>query len=445
MGEFAISFDCLAFLTMVPPSDKLTDNRADCLTEDQVQAFQEAFELFDKNGGGTIDAAELQRTLADVGINVNGDDLIEIMCTLDHDGNGEVDFAEFLNLMTSTDLFLAAINPESELTSDDQRKRVILFDVLTKFMKKQALKGVNELIGYYSKKYKKVTSNHHNKGAHVIGHYADGAKVIGLTDVELYKQLKRLTNNLSHSESSPYASNDYSGLLRQIEIDRLRSKQPVKPFHLGGPRKQKHKPTPNARVTLKVVGLDRMSKTCFKSIFPPIHPELIVEEVRPSKSQEKTPKLPSIHRPGWTSQQMAMNNVDIKITQKGYTKVPIVKVNKLKKIIDQASEEYLQQVAKEKLTSNLQFYQSLNTRKPRSNAMYKRLKETMVVYSAASRNNRGMVNHFQLERALLNDKRQQNQLNPAPSLPLCSKKSDFAQFINSNIDRHYAQDLAPDK
>lgn len=27
---------------------------------------------------------------------------------------------------------------------------------------------------------------------------------------------------------------------------------------------------------------------------------------------------------------MAMNNVDIKITQKGYTKVPIVKVNKLK-------------------------------------------------------------------------------------------------------------------
>ena len=120
---------------MVPPSDKLNtdcpENRAvtpgtgctDCLTDDQVQAFQEAFELFDKNGGGTIDAAELQRTLADVGINVNGDDLIEIMRTLDHDGNGEVDFAEFLNLMTSTDLFLAAINPDDQSTSDDQRKR----------------------------------------------------------------------------------------------------------------------------------------------------------------------------------------------------------------------------------------------------------------------------------------------------------------------------------
>ena len=57
-----------------------------------------------------------------------------------------------------------------------KQKRVILFDALTKFIKKQALMGVNELIGYYSKKYKKV--NHkQNKGAHVIGNYANGAKV----------------------------------------------------------------------------------------------------------------------------------------------------------------------------------------------------------------------------------------------------------------------------
>ena len=45
------------------------------LTDAQYQAFQEAFELFDKNGGGTIDAAELQKTLDDCGIYVNGDDL----------------------------------------------------------------------------------------------------------------------------------------------------------------------------------------------------------------------------------------------------------------------------------------------------------------------------------------------------------------------------------
>ena len=53
----------------------LAENEEMILTDAQYQAFQEAFELFDKNGGGTIDAAELQKTLDDCGIYVNGDDL----------------------------------------------------------------------------------------------------------------------------------------------------------------------------------------------------------------------------------------------------------------------------------------------------------------------------------------------------------------------------------
>ena len=52
--------------------------------------MREAFELFDKNGGGTIDAGELQKTLQDVGIQIDGADLVEVMQTLDGDGNGEV-------------------------------------------------------------------------------------------------------------------------------------------------------------------------------------------------------------------------------------------------------------------------------------------------------------------------------------------------------------------
>ena len=55
------------------------------LTDAQYQAFQEAFELFDKNGGGTIDAAELQKTLDDCGIYVNGDDLGKFVTSLMND------------------------------------------------------------------------------------------------------------------------------------------------------------------------------------------------------------------------------------------------------------------------------------------------------------------------------------------------------------------------
>merc|ERR1711911_387271 len=88
------------------------------------------------------------------------------MMILDHDGNGEVDFDEFLHLMTNTDVFIEVITSENkdEKERNDARRKgmqffgyqnnnflfsVILFDALTEFLKKQALKGANELINYY--------------------------------------------------------------------------------------------------------------------------------------------------------------------------------------------------------------------------------------------------------------------------------------------------------
>ena len=47
--------------------------------------------------------------------------LVEIMLSLDHDGNGEVDFDEFLNLMTNTDVFLEVLNTDSN--DDTEAKR----------------------------------------------------------------------------------------------------------------------------------------------------------------------------------------------------------------------------------------------------------------------------------------------------------------------------------
>ena len=126
---------------------------------------------------------------------------------------------------------------------------MVLFDALTEFLKKQALKGANEIIGYYSKKYKTV---HHygtgQKGAHVVGHYADVARLVGLTENELYTQLKELKRHANLSKlyldgaqeqylilvldqedlSSPYAQSFHLGLLKSIEEDRRR-KPPVKP------------------------------------------------------------------------------------------------------------------------------------------------------------------------------------------------------------------------
>ena len=43
------------------------------------------------------------------------------MLSLDHDGNGEVDFDEFLNLMTNTDVFLEVLNTDTD--DDTEAKR----------------------------------------------------------------------------------------------------------------------------------------------------------------------------------------------------------------------------------------------------------------------------------------------------------------------------------
>ena len=155
------------------------------LTQAQIQAFQEAFSMFDKvevfwesvthfqDGGGTIDAAELQKTLQECDIIVDGNDLMDILTTIDHDQNGEIDFEEFLNLMTNTDIFIQAVegghkdeNNELVPYASVVRKRVVLFDALTEFLRKQALKGANEIISYYSGKYRKIARNYNvaNKG-----------------------------------------------------------------------------------------------------------------------------------------------------------------------------------------------------------------------------------------------------------------------------------------
>ena len=45
--------------------------------------------------------------------------------TIDHDGNGEVDFEEFLSLMTNTDIFIQAVEggTVNEAEIDSYKKR----------------------------------------------------------------------------------------------------------------------------------------------------------------------------------------------------------------------------------------------------------------------------------------------------------------------------------
>ncbi|CDQ87622.1 unnamed protein product [Oncorhynchus mykiss] len=73
--------------------------QADQLTEEQIAEFKEAFSLFDKDGDGTITTKELGTVMRSLGQNPTEAELQDMINEVDADGNGTIDFPEFLTMM----------------------------------------------------------------------------------------------------------------------------------------------------------------------------------------------------------------------------------------------------------------------------------------------------------------------------------------------------------
>lgn len=69
------------------------------LSDEEVAEFREAFGLFDKNGDGTISSSELGTIMRSLGQNPTENELQDMINEVDVDGNGTIDFDEFLNMM----------------------------------------------------------------------------------------------------------------------------------------------------------------------------------------------------------------------------------------------------------------------------------------------------------------------------------------------------------
>ena len=72
---------------------------AEHLTEEQTAEFREAFALFDKDGDGTISTKELGMVMNSLGQKPTPQELESMIREVDIDGNGEIDFDEFLTMM----------------------------------------------------------------------------------------------------------------------------------------------------------------------------------------------------------------------------------------------------------------------------------------------------------------------------------------------------------
>merc|ERR1712018_740053 len=70
-----------------------------CLNEEQVNEFREAFSLFDRDSDGTITTNELGTVMRSLGQNPTEGELQDMINEVDIDGNGTIEFTEFLGMM----------------------------------------------------------------------------------------------------------------------------------------------------------------------------------------------------------------------------------------------------------------------------------------------------------------------------------------------------------
>merc|ERR1712023_256010 len=71
------------------------------LTEEQKQEIREAFDLFDTDGSGAIDAKELKVAMRALGFVPKKDEIRKMSSDIDKDGDGTIDFDEFMMMMTA--------------------------------------------------------------------------------------------------------------------------------------------------------------------------------------------------------------------------------------------------------------------------------------------------------------------------------------------------------
>ena len=90
------------------------------ISQETLDEYKEAFNLFDRNGDGNITTAELGTVMRSLGQNPTEAELADMVNSIDVDGNGVINFIEFVRLMISK-----ARNQDSE---EELREAFRVFD-----------------------------------------------------------------------------------------------------------------------------------------------------------------------------------------------------------------------------------------------------------------------------------------------------------------------------
>mmetsp|Transcript_21994 Transcript_21994/g.48014 ORF Transcript_21994/g.48014 Transcript_21994/m.48014 type:complete len:464 (+) Transcript_21994:254-1645(+) len=106
------------------------------LSKEQLDQLKECFNLMDQDGSGAIDVEELGAAFKLLGIRMKNSEILELVKTVDHDGSGELEMAEFLEIMTFT---MQKVAEERAAKNEEQ---VPFGLVATAYRRKRLMEGI---------------------------------------------------------------------------------------------------------------------------------------------------------------------------------------------------------------------------------------------------------------------------------------------------------------
>ncbi|XP_067409980.1 uncharacterized protein [Emydura macquarii macquarii] len=109
------------------------------LTQKQIAAFKDVFKVF-RSTEGNINMRGLKLILHSVGINVTHQEIHEALNRADIDGDGQVNFTDFVTVLTDDQRFAQSmVRPKESIIHDPYSVETLFFEVLTKLVEMSAL------------------------------------------------------------------------------------------------------------------------------------------------------------------------------------------------------------------------------------------------------------------------------------------------------------------
>ena len=83
----------------MPRKEVITFTKRLDIPEDKIAEYKEAFDMFDKDGSGTISVTEIVKIMKNFGYPIKKSEAQQMIADIDDNGDGELDFEEFVTIM----------------------------------------------------------------------------------------------------------------------------------------------------------------------------------------------------------------------------------------------------------------------------------------------------------------------------------------------------------